>query len=74
MIEEIKEHLVDYKWFYISATLIVGLFLFIVWYEYNYPCVSGHYETQYYLDPNLKVMMPREVFICDCRTVRDSLN
>lgn len=74
MIEEIKDHLSWYKWIYIIGIISLCLLGYLLWYEYAYPCISGHNEVQYYLDPSLNIMMPHEVFVCDCRTVRDSLN
>ncbi len=80
----IKEHLSDYKWVYIILIVILSLLSVIgwcFWYEYAYPCVYGHYEEQwqttwcYGADGS---MTPcggyyADVFICDCRTVRDSI-
>jgi hypothetical protein len=82
MIESIKEHLEDYKWIYIIAIVILSLIGWWIWYEYAYPCVYGHYEEQWQTtwttDANGN-MTPmggywQDVFICDCRTVRDSVS
>jgi hypothetical protein len=82
MIENIKEHLSDYKWIYIITIVLLSLIGWWIWYEYAYPCVYGHYEEQwqqtyiYAADGSMTPMGGywQDVFICDCRTVRDSVS
>jgi hypothetical protein len=80
-IKELLEHLSDYKWIYIIIIVVLSLIGWGIWYEYAYPCVYGHYEGQwkpiYTYTPNGSLIQSGgywyDVFICDCRTVRDSL-
>lgn len=82
MIENIKEHLSDYKLIYIIAIVLLSIIGWWIWYEYAYPCVYGHYEEQWqqtYIYGADGIMTPmggywQDVFICDCRTVRDSVS
>lgn len=81
MIEEIKEHLSDYKWIYIIAIVILSLIGWWIWYEYAYPCAYGHYEdvwiTTWCYNGTSSVPCGgyfSNEFVCDCRTVRDSVS
>ena len=81
MLESIKEHLSDYKWIYIVTIVVLSLIGWWIWYEYAYPCVYGHYEQQWqttWCYGSNGSMTPcggyfMDVFICDCRTVRDTV-
>lgn len=76
-----KEHWYDFKWIYIVSLIIIlvlgGLIGGIYWYEYEYPCVYGHYEEVWYPNYGANGMINggyySDEFICDCRTVRDSI-
>lgn len=74
---EIKQHLLDFKWLYIIILVILSLIGFCIYYEYTYPCVSGHYEENlhYSYNPNGTIQYTywQNDFICDCRTIRDSI-
>lgn len=80
-IENIKEHLLYYKWVYIIAIIILLLLSGMGLYEYYRPCVYGHHElmwqTTWSYNSNGSAVPNggyfTEVFICDCRTARDSL-
>lgn len=78
--EKLKWHLVDFWWIYVLLILALSLIGWFIWYEYAYPCVSGHYEEQWQTTwcYNSTSSYPcggyfADVFICDCRTVRDSI-
>jgi len=74
------EHLLDYKIKYIFAVvflLIAGIFLY---YNYMFPCVYGHHEQQWqsnymYMNNRMQYLGGHyvDVFVCDCRTIRDSI-
>lgn len=73
-----KEHLSEFKLLYIICTIALSLIVWVIWYEYAYPCVYGHYEqewqTIYSTDSN-GISTPiggywEDVFICDCRKKR----
>lgn len=72
-----REHFLDYKWFYVIGIIALSLIGFWIWYEYAYPCVYGHYEEtiHYIYDANTGISTPywSNDFYCDCRTVRDSI-
>lgn len=69
------------KWIILIAVAFVALISFWVWYEYEYPCVYGHTEQVwqttwiYNSDGTMTAAGGyfQDVFVCDCRTVRDSL-
>jgi hypothetical protein len=77
--KKIIEHLDFYKWIYIliiSFVLCVGS---LVWYEYKYPCIKGHYEQQWqsdymYINGNYQYVGGHyeSVFVCDCREKRNN--
>jgi hypothetical protein len=76
-----KEHLSEFKWIYIIVFILLSLITYWVWYEYEYPCVYGHTEEQwqtswcYNADGSMYSCggYYQDVFVCDCRTVRDSI-
>lgn len=78
--ENIKYHLSDYKYAYIIALLVLFMISCVIYYEYKYPCVYGHYEEQwknnYITNGNGNMTYAGgyfvDVFVCDC-TVRDSI-
>ncbi len=77
-----KEHFLLYKFIYIIFIASLSIIGLCAWYEYAYPCVYGHYEEQWqqtyiYGADGSMTPMPgywQDVFICDCRTVRDSIS
>jgi hypothetical protein len=79
--ERIREHFDDYKPVYIIGLILVILLGIFFGYEYMYPCVYGHDEEQWVdtwtVDGNGNMTLAggsyQDVFICDCRTVRDSI-
>ena len=71
-----KEHLIEYKWIYINFTLVFLFISMLIYYEYTYPCVRGHYEKQwetiwcYSSDGSFSPCGEHaiDVYICDCRS------
>lgn len=57
--------------------ILLALIGYSFWYEYAYPCVLGHYELLphfvYGPDGNITGSYLSDDFVCDCRTVRDSV-
>lgn len=53
----------------ILSIIIIVVFIQLIFngvsHESKYKCLSGHYETQYYFDVNLNMLMPTDVFVCD---------
>lgn len=43
----------------------------VIHHDIKYVCLRGHYETQYRWDPNLKVMMPYENWVCEEEMLRE---
>lgn len=72
IIDNIKDNWISY------LILFVICFSIGLWaaYEYYYPCVSGHYElTNHWVVNSNGYMTPylSNDFVCDCRTIRDSI-
>lgn len=65
----------------IIASILAVIVVSIVWYEYKYPCIRGHYEEVYHPGSYImcsKVLVPTAAytskdFICDCREGIDTL-
>jgi len=69
-----------YKPFYIMGLFVIVIILIINWYEDKYPCVYGHNEQQWVNQYSYYNGQPQyiggyftDVFICDCRTTKDSI-
>lgn len=80
MTSKIKQLFEDYKEFYLVFFILISAFLIYKHWNYNHPCVRGHYETRevdnyaFINDTYMYVGSSTERnFICDCRTTRDSL-
>lgn len=76
-----KEHFLDFWPIYTVIFILIFLILGVCIYEYTYPCVYGHHEQQWqttWIVQGDGSMMPcggyyMDVFVCDCRTIRDSI-
>lgn len=76
----LKLFVADHFYTLLFLFAIISVVVSVVWYEHEYPCAYGHYEKQYItiytVDQN---GLPRPsggyfgyVFVCDCRTGKDS--
>lgn len=57
----------------VIAALLFAVILAVVWFEYQHPCVRGHYERQLVYMQNVgSVSVPvyGDVFVCDERKAR----
>jgi hypothetical protein len=66
-------HFSDFKWLYIIGIVLLSLIGSVIYYEYKYPCVYGHYEeTMHFIYQPDGTMVPywSNDFVCDCRTER----
>lgn len=77
MIQKIKWHFQNWYGIYLIVLVALALLGCQMWYEYLYPCVSGHYEDTmhpiYDGQGNITTWYWSNDFYCDCRTVRDSI-
>ena len=75
--EKFLDHWDDYKIIYLIVIAVLLLISCVGYYEYLYPCVYGHYELQMHPlfdgNGNISTWYMSNDFICDCRTVRDSI-
>lgn len=66
---------------WIPSLIVLALIGWRISYEYYHPCVYGHneeqWQTQYCTDAQGNMWVCggyyQDVFICDCRTTRDSM-
>lgn len=72
MINYIKERGIE---LFLGAVIIFCIISigYLIIHLYNYKCLRGHYETQYFYDYNIKNVIPQQIFICDCEILRDSI-
>lgn len=70
MVDWIRERLI------VIVVIVLGVSLIgaIIYHEIKYVCLRGHYETQSYFDPNLKMVMTHEVWVCDEEMLREDYN
>lgn len=62
------------KWIIVIVLVILSLIGLLIYHEVKYVCLRGHYETQSYFDPNLKMVMTHEVWVCDEEMLREDYN
>ena len=77
---KLEEHWYTWRGFYVVGFFLLSVTAILLHIDYKYPCIRGHYERQWrdnyiYINGNMQYMGGNyeDVFVCDCRTTRDSL-